>query len=116
MTAPIVYRVTFHEWQKFQILLPASNAQDAIRIAECIRHEIGAVCPIEEIAGGTEDFEACEHHGEKLAEEDVARFEKLLPGLQEEAHFQASFYGDEEELAVVERFRALLSKLKRGVP
>jgi hypothetical protein len=57
MTALVrkTYRVRFCEWQTFAIDITASNAAQAIELAQTIRHEHGTDS-FEEMDGGTDDW------------------------------------------------------------
>jgi hypothetical protein len=52
------FRVTFQEWQLFEVFVPAKTADAAVLIAETMRHSLGTIRPITECDGGTEAFEA----------------------------------------------------------
>lgn len=52
------FRVTFHEWQKFELIVPARTSAGAICITRTLLHCIGTVYPFVEIDGGTEYLEA----------------------------------------------------------
>jgi hypothetical protein len=103
------FRVTFHEWQKFELIVPARTSADAIRITRTLRHSIGTEYPFVEIDGGTEYFEAY-GPARHLSADDI---NGLRHGLQTMRNF-APLDDDPEDRKAIRLLAAGLRRTPRG--
>jgi hypothetical protein len=107
------FRVTFHEWQRFELFVPAQSPDDAILIAETMRHSIGTVRPIVECDGGTDAFEASAlPEGNALSPEALAELEAALLVMEESGRLNRN----SKEARTVHLLRTALAKAKGGGP
>lgn len=75
------FRVTFHEWQKFELIVPAKTSAAAITITNALRRAIGTEFPFVEIDGDSEHFDACAP-ARPLVGEDIAALTQGLRTLR----------------------------------
>lgn len=103
------FRVTFHEWQKFELIVPAKTNADAIRITRTLRHCVGTEHPFVEVDGGTEYFEAY-GPARHLSADDI---DELQHGLRAMRNFAARD-DDPEDVKAIRLLTQGLRRATRG--
>jgi hypothetical protein len=102
-----LYRVRFCEWQTFAIDIPAAGPEDAIAVAQAIRETHGTL-PFEEIAGGTEGWEA---ERTDLYEEVLPLLRRALLALNAAPSFRV---GDADSCLIAAQLDGVIRNLEGG--
>lgn len=103
------FRVTFHEWQKFELIVPAKSSAAAITISNALRRAIGTDFPFVEIDGGTEHFDAFAP-ARALDGEDIAALTQGLRSLRSYAELDE----DPEDARAIRLLSAGLRRVIRS--